>query len=321
MNAFLTLISKIVAFGDSTPTQSPSLKFVDWSRSQNSVPVDNPGSESLTLGPQSATLIFDSSRTTLLDNTTQFALTLSTLAPDRYRFTYSSGTNPVLRLERVMATSGIALTLVANDNGTLTVTAGSGTPFANVVVGDTVFMPGVATGDADAGFEQLNQGEWLVLGRSNTVLTLSRAEGDFEGVSQTLTPGSNAMLAYHHDGVQVDDKVCITAGFSSSVWGTYTIVAVTSKWFEIESAMPFAPETAAPTAVGMAFFYNAQRYLRIESNRDCVVRVNGDTGNFNLVSPLQPGGVGHFEKTGLTWSLVLVNNSILPATVTIISAE
>ena len=318
--AFLNLSSQIVAYGDATSNANPSLKFVDWKRSQIAVPVDNPGSESLTLSPGTSNLIFDSSRTTLIDASTQFTLALSTLDSARYRFTHVAGTAPGLRTARVMSTSGIVLALTANLNGTLTVSAGSGTPFANVVAGDIAFIPGVSTGDADAGFDPLNEGWWIVLGRSDTVLTLMR-DGDFTGVSESVTPGANNMLAYSVAGVQVDDRVDISAGFATSVFGNYQIVAITSTWFEVVSTSPLAPETAIPGVTGMAFYLNAQRYVRIEASQSCVIRINGDVSNCTRIAPFGAGGVGHYEKVGLTWSLAIINTSTVPAAVTIITAE
>jgi hypothetical protein len=210
--------------------------------------------------------------------------------------------------------------MVANSNGTLTVTAGFGTPFTAVEVSDNVFIPGVTTGDADAGFDPTNEGVWTVLGCNDTVLTLIR-DGDLVGVGAIVTPASDAMLVYDPEGVQIDDKMDLNGGFLASTFGTYDVVAVTCNWFEVVSTSPLALETAAPGATGMAFFLNAQRFIRVESNKPCVIRFNGDTGNYNKLAPLVAGGVGYLEKSGLVWSMSIINHSILPATITIITAE
>lgn len=320
MNAFLSLTSQVVAFGDVSPNSNPTLKFVDWSRSQSQIPVNNPGSQSLVLSAYETKCIFSSARTTTIDDTTQFDVTASPLDVARYRFTYSTGNAPGLRTDRGISTMGITLSLAANNNGTLTLTAGSGSPFSAVVVSDILFIPGVSTGDTAAGFDILNEGEWIVLGTSDTVLTLVRS-GDFSGVTEIVVPATDVVQAYSASGVQVGDNVDISAGFVISTQRTYEVVSVTARWFEIVSPSPMAIEAATPGVTGIAFYAVCKKYVKVESDQECTVRVNGDTGSCNRIFPLQVGNVGHFEKSGPSWSLTLVNRSPVSANVTVISAE
>ena len=319
-NAFLTLSTSVLAFGDAVANANPNYRFVDWKRLQSAIPVENPRSECLVLAAGETRAVFSGTRTTSIASNTQFVLAASILDPARYRFTHGTGTAPALRTPRALVTTAIALTFVANTNGTMTVTAGSGSPFSSVVVADIVFIPGPTTGDADAGFDTFNEGEWIVLGQSSTVLTLVRS-GDFVGTSEVVTPATDAMLAYSPDGVQVGDEVDISAGFAASVQKTYEVAAVTATWFEVVSTTPLAAESATPGVAGIAFYSNGKRFLRVESDQDCVVRVNGDTGSTNRISPLTAGAVGSYEKVGPSWSLTLVNRSTTSANVIVISVE
>lgn len=322
MSALLNLLSLTLAHGDAKANENPSLRYFHWKRDLMGIPVTNPKTEGLTLDPGQEKLVFSGVRATSLDATTQFTVSLSPLDPSRYRFTFSAGTDPVLRTDRGLALSGVALTLTANANGTLTMAAGAGTPFAAVVAGDTVFVPGVSTGDASIGFNSINEGSWKVLSASGASLTLSRPSSEFGAVSEAVTPSTNGVLAFSVAGVQAGDKADLSAGFD--FMGTFPVLAVTSKWFEVTSTSPLVAATGTPGVAGLAFYTSAKRFLRIEADQDCVVRVNGDTSNSNRLSPWHAGETGQvaeFVKVGPTWSLSIVNRSTSPLNLTVISAE
>lgn len=313
------------AYGEGTATNSPNLKYVDWKRSINAEPVKNPRSEGVTIEPKSEKLIFDGSRTLTLDGTTSLALTLSPLDPSRYRFSYVSGTALGLRTARALVLANNPLTLTALANGSLTVEATEGSPFVAVQVGDTVFVPGASTGDSGLGFNVANEGFWTVIGVTGARLTLARLPGeDFVGASESVEVLSEGVLAFSAAGVQVGDKVEISAGFSDPVRSTFEVVAVTSAWFEVVSTAPLAAETASPGAAGLAVYTSAKRFVRVEVDQECVVRVNGDTGNSNRVSPWAPADpvrMGEYVKAGPTWALKVYNRSTVPAKVNFISVE
>ena len=284
--------------------------------------VTNPVSLPVILMPNETRSIFSGTRSTSIDNTTQFTISLNPLDPSIYRFTNTGGTAPALRTNRGVALSGITMTLTANINGTLTMSAGSGSPFSGVLVSDILFIPGPSTGDPTDRFNTANEGFWTVLGvTSNTLITLVR-QGDFSGMSEIVVPANNAVLVYSAAGVQVGDYVDISSGFSNTVQRSYQVLAVTPGWFEVTSTTPLDNEVATPHAAGMVFYYLFKRYLHIESDQDACVQVNGDSGlAAGRISPLQVGGFGEYEKIGPVWSLTLVNRASVSANVVIISAE
>lgn len=327
MSATLSLYSLTLASGDATANNNPNLRFVDWKRQLAGIPVKNPKTEALQIQPGVEQLVFDGTRSTTIDGTTALDLTLSALSATKYRLTHSGGTAPGFRTDRGLNLTGIALTLTANANGSLTVLATTGTPFTGVQVGDEVMIPGVLTGDADGPFNPINEGLWSVLGASGTSLTLVRPAGtDFQGMSQSATPSAaSQFLAYSAAGVQVGDKLEISAGFAAPVLKTYEVTAVTSKWVEIGSTSPLAPQAGVtPGASGIQFFSSCKRFVRVEADQECAIRANGDTGSSQRVSPWvagDPEQIGEYVKVGPTWSLRVLNRSSVTLNVTVISAE
>jgi hypothetical protein len=328
MNGTLKLNSNIQAYADIGETSNPTKRYVDWS-TKRSYPVKNPKSDPHTVDPGASLTLFSGIRSTSIDNTTEFALSLSTLASDRYRFAWTGvGTAPALRTNRGLTLATHAVTMTANANLTLTMAATAG-DFTNVQVGDTVFLPDTTTGDAASPFSPLNTGYWFVLSKSldNGTLQLSRPIGSsFLGYSEVVTVVSNPqVVAFSAAGVQVGDSVNISAGFNGVIPGTYAIVAVTATWFEVIATQPLPiSATAVPGVAGMIFYTDAKRYIRVEADQFCIVRLNGDTSDINDVTPWSAGDpeqTGWFEKCGPCWSAVVVNKSSSPLNIYFISAE
>lgn len=324
----LTIISKALSFEDVGVTSNPSQRPINWEKTLSSVPVFNPATRLLEIEPLATLNIVDGSRSTSIDGTTAFEIAISPLASDRYRITNTGGTAPAFRTNRSLACSGIVLTLVVNANLSMTITAGSGTPFSAVIAGDTVFVPGVTTGDTASPFNTLNEGYWVVLSAISTAITVARFadSGVFSGVSEVVIPTVNDQIqAFTAAGVQVGDTVEISAGFAFTAQHAYDVIAVNPKWIEIESAAPLGPQTGiVPTASGMVFYKTALRFLRIESDQECVVRMNGDTGNTNRLEPLIPGDSNHAawcEKFGPVWKLDIVNRTMATIHLVVLQAE
>ena len=286
------------------------------------------GRQPYDLAPLETKTIFDGTRSTSLANDTEFTLTLSPLSPSRYRFTWSAGTNPVLRTNRALTAATHSITIAVNANQTATMTSGTSGEFTNVVVGDTIFLPGVKTGDAATNFSDLNCGYWTVLSKTgSTVLQLAREdEEDFEGTAEVVVPAANANLqAFSAAGVQDGDRAEVSAVFSTPVLQTYDVDRCTATFFEVVAtgSLPIS-EVAVPTTSGLKFYSSAKRYLLVESDQEVTVRINGDTGNLNKISPWTPSDPdrsGEFSISGPVWSLVMVSRSVVPAKLTVVTVE
>ena len=293
--------------------------------------VNNPQSYPRTLQPGEAYTFFNGVRILSNAANTELTLTLSSrinpLDPTpRYRFSWTGGTNPVFRTNRGLTLNTKTVVVSINTNFTVKFLATAG-DFAGVSVGDEVFLPSVLSGDAASPFDPLNCGYWVVLGVAvdTSYITVARS-GDFEAVAESVLVSANSQVqAYSSAGLQVGDKVDISAVFSASILRTYEVANVTAGWFEVLSNAPIPTlEVAVPTTSGITFFSSCKNFIRIEVDQECAVRFNGDTSDCNRVEPWTAGDkafVGTNEKKGPVWQLVVKNRSLFPANVTVISAE
>jgi hypothetical protein len=217
---------------------------------------------------------------------------------------------------------------VVNSNLAVTVSALSGNPFNNTQVGDTIFIPGVSTGDAPGPFSALNEGYWTVLSQSNLAITMARPAGTavFSGVSEVVTPTNDTSInSFSATGIQVGDTLELSGGFAITALHAYEILAVNPNWIEVLSTAALGPQTGiVPTTAGFTIYKAAIRYLRIEADQECAVRCNGDTGNTNRLEPLIPGtdaNTAWREQFGPVWKLVIVNRSTVTLNLTVLQAE
>jgi hypothetical protein len=326
MLATLNVTTKIIAFNDAQISSNPRLRLTDWMRDMSGIAVADPKSESHQILPGASYSIFNNARTTTIDGTSVFSLALLASGTTRYRITNTAGTVPGFRTPRTVAISGLTLTVTAQSNGTLVV-ASSAAAFGAVQLGDYVFIPGVATGDAANVFSVLNVGYWVVLGVSGTQnITLVRPVGqDFVGVSEVVVPASNSQFkVFSAAGIQIGDSLDITAGFASSSLKNVVVTAVTDSFVEFTSTVPMYEQTGVlPGNAGLAFYSETREFLYVESDSEVVVRINGDTGNYQRTVPVDssdPTRPGVYMKWGPVWSLTLYNRSSVTANVTVIHA-
>jgi hypothetical protein len=327
LDGTLKLLSTALAYADVGSTSNPTQKYFDW-KAQRSYAVRNPTGLPYTIDPGATLSLFSGARSLATDGTTVLRLDLSPLAATRYRFSWTGGTNPVLRTARALALSGRSVVVTVNANLTATFAAQAG-DWSALQAGDTVFIPDTTTGDAAAPFNPLNTGSWTVLAVASdgASVQLARPAGSgFLAYPETAAVASDGqVLAYSAGGVQVGDSVNLSAGFAAAVLGSYQIVAVTSKWFEVVATQALPTGVSAlPGAAGFQVYATAKRYVRFEADQPCVIRLNGDTGNSNQLAPWTPADLAHtasYEKVGPCWSATVVNLSTQPLNVLFLSAE
>lgn len=326
--AFLSIGSQIRAYANLQQNNNPRARFVDWHKSLKGLHCTNPRSESYTIAVGQSLEIFNGRRDLDIDGTTEFDLTSSAVQVGRYRVTYTGeGTAPGFRISRGVDLSGESVNLNVRPDGTVIVTVDSAL-FGAVQIGDHVFIPGTATGDGDSPFNPINQGFWEVLGKpTSTSLQLVRLQrSDMKTLGETVDVTEPYQFeVFSADGVQVGDRIELSAGFSVSILKTYTIRAVTPMWIEFSSPSPLPDESGVlPGEDGLAVYAFAKRYIRVEADQECVVQVNGDTGESQRISPWAPADLqlaGEYTRTGPTWGLNIVNKSSTTVTVCIISVE
>lgn len=326
--ATLNLQFNALAFSDSISSNQPQRQNFNWTRQNNLVAVNNPRSNEFVIGGGGTTTVFNGIETTSIDGTTAFTVTLSVLNSSVYRFTNSAGTAPDFRTARGITIANQPVTFTRNIDQSATLSVGGSGNFTGAQVGDTIFLPDTLTGDTASVFNALNTGYWIVNGvLSSTALSLVRPTSVvFSATTETKTPTLAASLQiYSAAGIQIGDSVVISAGFAASTQRTYQVTQINPSWFEVISTLPIALESGIlPTATGMVFYTSSKVWIRVESDQQTVVQINGDTNTYNRIQPFQAGDdtfPGWWELWGPVYKLVLINKGTTPAGITVLSVE
>jgi hypothetical protein len=321
----LRLTNNTIVFSDPSTTTAPRLRHVDWLRSLTVDGVSNPRSESYTLAPSEERVVFNGTRTLAVDGTTVFSIALVPSETVEYRLRHTSGTAPGFRTARSFAANGGTVAVVVNDNQTITFTIAGGV-FTNIIATDILWLPGTEE-SVTSPFSILNQGFWKVMTASATVMVCQRLTSDFDGASESgiAITNANQMAAFSATGVQAGDKVELISGFAAANRSTYPVLNVTSAYIDFQSVVSLAAETGVtPTAAGLAVYSNAKRWVRVEVDQESAVKVNGDTSTTQKVAPWVAGdvnGTGEYVRSGPTFSLSVLNLSLVSATLTVVSVE
>lgn len=333
----LTESTAIVIYNDATATNNPQQRYVDWRRNLSNVVVKNPLDTQYIIPPNTSQVLFNGSRTTTIDNTTVFSIALNPINSNVYRFTWTGGTAPGFRTDRGLTLSGDTATIAVNNNATVTLTIVTNN-FNAVQIGDTVWIPTAATGDASVSspFNVQNGGAWQVIGKASggtpKTITMVRPAGTFfSAVAETQTiTSNNQLLAFSSSGVQLGDSLEISSGFSPVTQTNFTVSNVTSQWVEVTTSLNYPLETGIqPTNSGMTFYLGNKKFKRVEVDQPAIVRLNGDVGNSTIkglrLDPLivaDQNNIGYFEALGTCWALEVVNRSQTSVLhVTVLSAE
>jgi hypothetical protein len=325
MTAFLRKALQLVVAGDAPATSNPRQRFIDWAQDLSGIEVKNPLMLSPDLAPGETFTFFDGTRALTLDGTTALALQLVAGTADLYRFRHTGGTNPTFRTDRAVDFSGDTIAVTVNSNSTATFTS-DGT-FTGAQEGDTVWIPDVAEVGTQP-FNVGNQGFWriLAIGAGAASLVCERL-GEFEAQAETgiAVTAANQFQVFSAAGVQVGDVLEILGGFASVNRRSYSVVAVTSKYLEVQSSVAAVAEAGVtPGSANFLVRTASKRLVHVEADQSCVVRVNGDTGDLQRIDPWTPGdpkAAGHYSRAGATWKLVVVNKSPRTAKVLVISVE
>lgn len=322
----LSLTSRFLAYEDVGATNNPEQRPFDWTRKIQSIPVENPATEPHRIAPLQSATLFTGVRTLTADNTTQYDLSVSPLAANRYRLKWDgTGTAPGFRTARTIDFAAGTVTVTPQLNQSVVVTASAGLIFGSVQDGDTVFIPGVSTGDAAGPFDTLNEGFWFVLSATSAQVVLARSPGTvFSAKGETVAVASNtAVQAFSSTGVLVDDILKLSSAFPAALRQSYEIVAITDSFIEFLSGVTLAPlSNAIPGATAVTIYSNAKSWIYLETDQNLDITINGNTAF--AVEPLvagDPTKIGRFELMGTIYSLAVANASAQTATIRVLSAE
>jgi hypothetical protein len=197
--------------------------------------------------------------------------------------------------------------------------------FGGVQVGDTVYIPGLTTGDT-ASFSPMNEGYWVVLGVSSdlTTLTIGRTPGTVYEAAADNVSISNAsqFQVFGSSGVQIGDTLDLVSGFSAQALRSYEIIRLTASSVDFRSSFPLANQILIPGVSSLNVYSSAKTFITLETDQDLAVKFNGNTDESCRIEPFLAGNiVGVLHKCGTVYSLRLKNRSACICSVTLISVE
>jgi hypothetical protein len=328
--ATLSIVSRILAYEDSGATNNPQQRPFDWSRRLEGISVSSPESLPKKIQALDTITVFNGTRTLAHDVTSEYDVTVSPLASNRYRLKWSGvGTAPAFRTARsvtlIPTPPSSTVTITPQLNQSVALTALAGSVFGAVQDGDVVFIRGVSTGDSAGPFDPLNEGYWSVLSASASTLILCRMAGDvYSATAETVTVTAESdVQIFSATGVQVDDILRLVSGFPAALCQNYGIVSVTADAVEFLSGTTLPSVSAVvPGASNVVVFSDARSYVSLETDQNIEVSINGGTAF--TVEPIlagDPTKVGVFHLTGTVYSLSILNKSTVTASVRVMSVE
>jgi hypothetical protein len=310
----LNILTSINGYEDDNATNNASRNNFKWTTDLQGIEIKEPKSETVKLAPNQLKSLFSGMATVSDDNTTTYDITLKPSTSNTYIILHNAGTAPQFRTPRSIA-SGATTQVTVTKNGPLlifTATGGTIWNMTSVVVGDEVRIGGV--------FNLQNQGKFKVISKTSTSFTVESSAGAAEGpITLGLTFSSQVQI-YSAAGVQIGDKLDITAAFSSASYGTYEITDVASNYIEIFSSKSLPEEIGIQTELNI--YTNQKKFVYIESDKKLNIKINGIISN--TVEPIQFGTKqkpGMFLNTASIYSLEIENKSLDTATVFYVTAE
>ena len=325
----LSITQRSISYEDDASSNNPQQRSFDWSRQLQGIPVAKASNIPYSIPPLQSVELFNGSRTLCYDDTTEFSISVSPIATNRYRLSWTgTGAAPVFRTARTITfpSSPVpTVTIAPQQNKCVVVTSSAGAIFGSVIEGDTVYIPGVSTGDVASVFDPLNEGFWSVLSATTTTLILARdpnAVYSAKGETVSITSG-NYFQVFSSDGIQLDDTLSLTSGFPMIALQSYEIVSVTATSIDFLSGVTLPPLISVyPGSGSVVVFSNAKTWVLLETDQNLRVSING--GETFTVEPLlagDPAKVGKFEILSTVYLLDVTNKSTQKANIRVLSAE
>ena len=314
MSNKLNILLSLNGYEDENPVNNPSKNNFKWTQDYQGIDIKEPESNSLKLSAGQSKMLFSGSAVLSDDITTTYDLTLKPSTSNTYIILHNSGTAPIFRTPRSIASDATTEVTVSKNGPLLTFTAVAGTVWnlASVQIGDEVRIGGV--------FNVSNQGKSKILSKTSTSFTVDLASGVSEGPIVLGITFANQVQIYSSVGVQIGDKLDINAAFSSVSFGTYEITDVASNYIEIFSSKALPAEISVLTR--LSIYTSQKKFVYLESDKKLAVKINGIMSN--MVEPIQLGTKqksGMYLNTASIYSLEIENKSSETANIYYVSAE
>ena len=327
--SIVNIFTEILAYNDQAETNNPMLRPFDWSRRIFSLNLKNIASDARVIPAGGTETLFSGLRASGLDNTSVLSLSVLSGLASTYRLSVTAGEAAFRTSRSIPLSATTQVQVTCNNNAVVNFKFLTAESMSAAQVGDQLRVKGVKTGDVPGVFNQMNSGLWSIIGKTADTLSCVRpVDQNFEFLNETVTLGAgfaSEMMVYSAAGVQVGDKFEIADGFSFATQRTYSVQAVTPTFIDFVSAIPLPEESGIAFTTGsITFFSNSKRLLYIEADQGCVVRLNGDTGNSNRLTPYEVGNdqlVAYFHKFGDSFQCEIQNKSVNPLKITFVTGE
>jgi hypothetical protein len=192
--------------------------------------------------------------------------------------------------------------------------------FSTVQVGDFVTL--------GSNFNFSNQGTFQVIQTTANSFSIVNQTAVVEGPITLGADFATQLQIYSSTGVQVNDTLVISSGFSPVIQGSYEVTAVTANSLQFVSTSVLPQE--GPIATEVVIYQNAKTLIYLESDAALSVIVNGVTvGTINPIVainerlPSLPPSIfpGVFMFNTVAWSVSVQNNGLNTANVFFAAVE
>lgn len=224
-------------------------------------------------------------------------------------------TNP---LQAVTLTSGDGTQIPTG--GSFTFSGGTNTTALNtggVAVGDYVFVGNV--------FNLLNQGPWQIISVGTNSVSVDNPGGVNEGPLSLGSGYATQFQVYSAAGVQINDTLVISGGFSPVTQGSYKVTAVLANSLQFYTP-ELLPQESNIQTTAISLYSEAKSFVYIEADSATNVIINGSAAG--TINPFIMSGLlgattrpGVYMLSSTVYSLSLQNNGVNPSSVFFAAVE
>ena len=312
---FLNAYQDSLSSGSCSGGNNPNKQNFKWTRETTNIGVDSALSETFQVPPGASQSLFSGMRTLTQDGTTQYSIALVPLNTSIYQLTNTGGTAPTFRTLRVIGTDATSQVTTSLNGTVLTFTFTGGTlpTLTSVIPGDQVLIGN--------DFNVLNQGIFTIISTTTTSVSVVNGGGIIEGPITLGSGFANQLRIFSGTGVQIGDTLVISSGFSPVTWNSYQVTLVTDYYVQFSYAGILPTESGILTEV--AIYSMAKTTIYMEADQPCELLLNGAMSG-PILTPLVSNGKvypGLFLLNSTIYSLSVVNTSINPANLTLLSTE
>lgn len=312
----LNLLISLNAYKDTNPVNAPTKSLVKWLTSYTGITINEPNSSIVDLASGESASLFSGAVDLDDDNTTTYNLALKAGSNSTYVLSYNSGSYPNFKDSRVEASDATTQITVTKNGPLLTFTSTGGTAL-NLIVGGVIVGDEVRLGTV---FNSANRGKYKILDRSATSFTVQNNSGVAEGPITLGASFIDQLRIYSTAGVQIGQKLNISADFSSSVFGTYEITDVADTYIEFYSINVLPTQSAIATQLNI--YSSSKQFLYLEYDKKIALTVNGqlypNLEVFSIGTSVKPGT---FMIKSEIYSLSVQNKSLENASIFYLHGE